>query len=119
MGKTIACSTVGDAAHNRSAPKYNKAPKAPWGLLVANAYYNADNPAYAALAGQRVANPYKVFTLDGVRVGVFGLTTQRGPQVVGNVALADEPTRDRTRVEPRSQIEARAVLRAKALKGAL
>lgn len=62
-----------------------QAPKAPWGLLSANLYYNADNPAYAARAGQRVANAYAIKYVNGIKVGIFGLTTQRGPQVVGNV----------------------------------
>ena len=60
-------------------------PKAPWGMLAANLYYNADNPAYAARAGQRVGNAYTIKYINGIKVGIFGLTTQRGPQVVGNV----------------------------------
>lgn len=60
------------------------APKAPWGAVSANVYYDGvANPAYAALDGQPVIPKYKIITKNGVKVGVLGFTTDRGPQVVG------------------------------------
>lgn len=62
-------------------------PKAPWNLVAANAYYNGWNPDYNAAAdrqpGTLVIPPYRVFDSKGVKVGVFGCTTNRGPQIVG------------------------------------
>jgi len=55
--------------------------KAPWHALAANAYY--DGEPYAAQAGQRLLPPYLVRDIDGVKVGILGFTTDRGPQVVG------------------------------------
>jgi sulfur-oxidizing protein SoxB len=55
--------------------------KAPWHALAANAYY--DGEPYAAQAGQRLLPPYLIRDIDGVKVGVLGFTTDRGPQVVG------------------------------------
>ena len=56
-------------------------PKAPWHALAANAYY--DGEPYADRAGSRVLNPYLIREVDGVKVGIIGFTTDRGPQVVG------------------------------------
>lgn len=61
------------------------APKAPWGAVAANVYYDGvANPAYAALDGQPVLPKYKIITKNGIKVGVLGFTTDRGPQVVGS-----------------------------------
>ena len=60
------------------------APLAPWNTVSANVYYDGvANPAYAALNGQPVLPKYKIIVKNGVRVGVLGFTTDRGPQVVG------------------------------------
>lgn len=56
-------------------------PKAPWGTIAANVYY--DGEPYAAKTGQLVLPPFVVREVGGLRVGIFGLTTRRGPQVVG------------------------------------
>jgi 2',3'-cyclic-nucleotide 2'-phosphodiesterase (5'-nucleotidase family) len=56
-------------------------PKAPWNAVAANLFY--DGEPYAARNGQRVLPPYIVGTVGGVRIGFLGLTTDRGPQVVG------------------------------------
>ncbi|MDH5288052.1 MAG: 5'-nucleotidase C-terminal domain-containing protein [Betaproteobacteria bacterium] len=56
-------------------------PMAPWNTVAANVYY--DGEPYAARSGQRVLPPYVVKTVGGVRIGFLGLTTDRGPQVVG------------------------------------
>jgi sulfur-oxidizing protein SoxB len=56
-------------------------PKAPWGAIAANVYY--DGEPYAAKTGQLVLPPFVVREVGGLRIGIFGLTTRRGPQVVG------------------------------------
>ena len=56
-------------------------PKAPWNTIAANVYY--DGEPYAALTGKRVLPPFVVRQVGGLRVGILGLTTRRGPQVVG------------------------------------
>jgi S-sulfosulfanyl-L-cysteine sulfohydrolase len=56
-------------------------PKAPWNALAANAYY--DGEPYADRSGSRVLNPYLIREVDGVKIGIIGFTTDRGPQVVG------------------------------------
>jgi sulfur-oxidizing protein SoxB len=56
-------------------------PKAPWNALAANAYY-AGEP-YADRTGRRVFPPFTVREVNGVKVGLLGFTTDRGPQVVG------------------------------------
>ncbi len=85
-------------------------PLAKWNALAANAYYScttvtalcpstvvvgADRPAlgvaplldattpYPDKSGQRVLTPYKVVTVNGVKIGVLGMTTQRGIRVIG------------------------------------
>ncbi|MCG6861970.1 MAG: 5'-nucleotidase C-terminal domain-containing protein [Chromatiaceae bacterium] len=63
-----------------------KTPLANWNLLAANLYYSTlyefPSTLYPELAGQRVAPPYAVRDLGGVRVGVLGLTADRGPQAI-------------------------------------
>ena len=56
-------------------------PRAPWTTLAANVYY--DGEPYAGRTGQRVLPPYTIKQVGGLRVGILGLTTRRGPQVVG------------------------------------
>lgn len=59
------------------------APGAPWNAVATNLYYDGvANPAYAEMDGQAVLPKYKIITRNGVRVGVLGFTTDRGPQVV-------------------------------------
>lgn len=62
-------------------------PRAPWNAIAANLHYAtaAQEPAnpYADKAGQRVLPPYVIKYVGGVKVGILGLTTDRGPQVVG------------------------------------
>src|SRR5258708_400217 len=57
------------------------AANAPWNALAANAYY--DGEPYANRAGSRVLPPYIIREIDGVKIGILGFTTDRGPQVVG------------------------------------
>jgi sulfur-oxidizing protein SoxB len=55
--------------------------KAPWNALAANAYYEGE--PYAARTGSRVLPPYLIREIGGVKIGILGFTTDRGPQVVG------------------------------------
>lgn len=75
-------------------------PQAPWGITAVNSYYNGEAgntsgtfadpaaPYPASITGNRVVNPYngkpyRVVRIGGVKVGIFGCTTNRGPQIVG------------------------------------
>ncbi len=57
-----------------------------WQTLSANLYYATlyefPETPYARMAGQRVVPPYMVREINGVRVGIIGLTADRGPQAV-------------------------------------
>lgn len=84
------------------------APTAPWGVTAVNSYYNGEagntsggfaDPAapYTANAATSAGNqvvtpyagkPYRVVNIDGVKVGIFGCTTNRGPQIVGGNVTA-------------------------------
>jgi S-sulfosulfanyl-L-cysteine sulfohydrolase len=55
--------------------------KAPWNALAANAYFEGE--PYADRAGQRLLPPYAIREVSGVKIGILGFTTDRGPQVVG------------------------------------
>ena len=55
--------------------------KAPWNALAANAYFEGE--PYADQTGSRVLPPYIIREIDGVKIGILGFTTDRGPQVVG------------------------------------
>lgn len=52
--------------------------------IAANVFYTADRPDYAPKAGQRVTPAYVIKQVGDVKVGIFGMTTDRGPQVVGS-----------------------------------
>ena len=54
---------------------------APWNAIAANVYY--DGEPYASRKGERVLPPYLVRQVGGLKIGILGLTTDRGPQVVG------------------------------------
>ncbi len=56
-------------------------PKAPWTTVAANLYY--DGAPYAANTGKRVLPPYVIKQVGGIKIGILGMTTDRGPQVVG------------------------------------
>lgn len=59
------------------------APLAPWNAISANLFYTADKPEYSSMAGQRVLPPYLIREINGIKIGILGFTTDRGPQVVG------------------------------------
>lgn len=66
------------------------APKAPWKALAANLYYKTttEDPTtpYPDKGGQRVLPPYLIKKVGNVRVGILGMTTQRGIAAVGPTA---------------------------------
>ncbi len=57
-----------------------------WQSLAANLYYATlyefPETPYADVAGQRVVPPYMIKEVNGVRIGIIGLTADRGPQAV-------------------------------------
>ncbi len=62
-------------------------PLANWNAIAANLYYvttdaDAQSP-FAALGGRRVLPPYLIRQFQGFRVGILGLTSDRGPTLVG------------------------------------
>ena len=57
-------------------------PSAPWGAVAANLFYSKEGAACSA--GERPLPPYKIKMVGKVKVGILGLTTDRGPQVVGS-----------------------------------
>jgi 2',3'-cyclic-nucleotide 2'-phosphodiesterase (5'-nucleotidase family) len=62
-------------------------PVAPWGTVAANVR-NAPAAGLPCAAGTYVLPPYIIKDVDGVRVGILGFTTDRGPQVVGSAVTA-------------------------------
>ena len=53
-------------------------PKAPWNAVAANVMYNFDGATVALLP------PYIIKQVGNLKVGILGMTTDRGPQVVGS-----------------------------------
>jgi len=62
--------------------------QANWHGLAANLYYATlyEFPAtpYADKAGTRVLPPYKIMHVDGIKIGIIGLTADRGPQAISS-----------------------------------
>jgi len=60
-----------------------------WGAVASNAYINGTKPVEAGVVNKGIGNlltrPYKIMTVNGVKIGIFGCTTNRGPQVVSSV----------------------------------
>lgn len=64
--------------------------KAPWNTVAANLYYSAEpGPDFADKAGQRPLPPYIVKRIGVLRIGFLGMTTDRGPQVVGRSVIKE------------------------------
>lgn len=53
--------------------------KANWQPLISNLYYD-NYPGAETKTGQNVAPPYVIKTIKGLRVGIIGFTSDRGPQ---------------------------------------
>lgn len=105
-GKTLPAQALGDPNNKNFGNR--------WGALAANLYYtsnangappdptsfSSDQGANLTQAeynnyvswymqhGTRVLKPYAVHTINGVKIGVLGCTTSRGPQVVGKWVTA-------------------------------
>jgi 2',3'-cyclic-nucleotide 2'-phosphodiesterase (5'-nucleotidase family) len=64
-----------------------KAPKANWNAIAANLYYVSVDAEpqtfFPASAGQRVLPPYLIRQVGDLKVGILGLTTDRGLPAVG------------------------------------
>lgn len=56
-----------------------------WGAVAANVFYTADGVVCAHRTGERPVPPYRIRQVGKVKVGILGLTTDRGPQVVGSL----------------------------------
>lgn len=52
--------------------------KANWNPVIANLYYDSDRGDQAS-AGDHVAKPYLITSVNSVRVGIIGFTSDRGP----------------------------------------
>jgi sulfur-oxidizing protein SoxB len=59
-----------------------------WGAVASNVYINGTRPLDVGVADKGIGNlltrPYKIIEKKGVKVGIFGCTTNRGPQVVSS-----------------------------------
>jgi len=57
-----------------------------WNTIISNLYYATlyefPETIYSEMAGQRVVKPWQIFEFDGLRIGMIGLTADRGPQAV-------------------------------------
>ena len=60
-----------------------------WGAVASNAYINGTKPVEAGVVdkgtGNLLTRPYKIMVVNGIKIGIFGCTTNRGPQVVSSV----------------------------------
>lgn len=63
------------------------APRAPWGAVAANVFNTTGGPVCANRKGTRVLPAYKIKMMGKLKVGILGLTTDRGPQVVGSAVM--------------------------------
>ena len=59
-------------------------PPAPWGAVAANVFTTTDGVVASCSSGTRPLPAYKIKMVNKVKVGILGLTTDRGPQVVGS-----------------------------------
>ena len=62
-------------------------PLAPWPTIASNLYYATPDAGmrspYVDVTGERVLPPFLIREVDGVRVGIVGITTTRGPRALG------------------------------------
>jgi len=69
------------------ADRGSRRPLAPWPTLASNLYYATPDAGmrspYVDVTGERVLPPFVVREVDGVRVGIIGITTTRGPRALG------------------------------------
>lgn len=66
-----------------------KPPATNWNALAANLYYSTlyefPETRYAKQAGTRVLKPWAIKEIGGLRIGIIGLTADRGPQAVSKL----------------------------------
>lgn len=77
---------------------------------VSQAEYDAYADWYLA-NGQRILPPYSVKTVNGVKIGILGCTTSRGPQVVGRWVTNGLEFTDCSREAPKFAEELRTLHR--------
>ncbi len=118
---------------DKTDPVHPKAKR--WGGLISNVYRTSTDPAaparptamgstqdsnvsaaeYDAYAnwyrdnGQRILPPYTLKKVNGVKVGIIGCTTSRGPQVVGSWVTVGLEFTDCSREVPKFAAEVRAL----------
>ena len=72
---------------DRSMKADQNGEKRRWRTIAANAYYNGMDVGPGVngkAAGEHFTDPYYVQTVNGVKIGFIGCTTNRGPQVVSS-----------------------------------
>ena len=97
--------------HTSSTPTAPSDPTAigtPEDANVSQAEYGAFADWYVA-NGQRVLPPYSVKEVNGVKIGILGCTTSRGPQVVGRQVTKGLEFTDCAREVPKFAEELRTV----------
>jgi 2',3'-cyclic-nucleotide 2'-phosphodiesterase (5'-nucleotidase family) len=118
---------------DKTDPAHPKAKR--WGGLISNVYRTSTDPAaparptamgsaqdsnvsaaeYDAYAnwyrdnGQRILPPYTLKKVNGVKIGIIGCTTSRGPQVVGSWVTEGLEFTDCSREVPKFAAEVRAL----------
>ncbi len=55
-----------------------------WGAVAANVFYATAAGPCVNRQGERPLRPYRIKQMGGIKIGILGLTTDRGPQVVGS-----------------------------------
>lgn len=65
------------------------APQAPWGTVAANVFNTIEGVTTPCASGTRPVPAYKIQMVEKIKVGILGLTTDRGPQVVGSSVTKD------------------------------
>jgi len=73
-------------------PSQGIAPLAPWNALAANLYHTGTTEAPGAVCpgsmGKRVLPPYRIVMAGNLKVGILGMTTERGIPAIGPLATA-------------------------------
>ncbi len=103
-------SNLYNTSTNPTAPSDPTAIGSPEDTNVSPAEYNAYADWYVA-NGKRVLPPYMVKKVNGVKVGILGCTTSRGPQVVGRQVTMGLEFTDCAREVPKFAEELRTVHR--------
>jgi S-sulfosulfanyl-L-cysteine sulfohydrolase len=69
------------------AARGRRRPLATWPTIASNLYYATPDAGmrtpYVDVTGERVLPPFVIREVEGVRVGIIGITTTRGPRALG------------------------------------